>query len=88
MTREWVVSQFRRIGLEDVRNQPVSLDPMWWPNSWEASIVAGGTVTPLKTAFALRDSSTPPEGVNLPIVWVGLGTARTSREGTFGARPS
>ena len=75
MTRAWVVDQFKRIGLEDIHDQPVTQAPMWWPNSWEASVVVGGKRTPLKTAFALGGPSTPVAGVDLPIVWVGLGTA-------------
>src|SRR5215469_17465149 len=32
MTRAWVVDQFKRVGLEEVRDQPVTLAPIWWPN--------------------------------------------------------
>jgi hypothetical protein len=75
MTRAWVVQQFKRLGLEQVRDQPVTQAPMWWPSSWDASVVAGGTSTALKTVFALGGASTPPTGIDVPIVWVGLGTA-------------
>jgi len=75
MTRDYVVAQFKRIGLEDVRDQPVTQAPRWWPNSWEASLVVNGKTTPLKTVFALGGDSTPAAGVDLPIVYVGLGTA-------------
>jgi hypothetical protein len=47
MTREWVVAQFKAIGLENVRDQPVTQEPRWWPESWDASLVVDGKVTPL-----------------------------------------
>ena len=75
ITRDWVVAQFKRIGLENVRDQPVTQEPRWWPDSWDASMVVDGRVTPLKTVHALGGLSTPATGVELPIVWVGLGTA-------------
>ena len=75
MTRDWVVQRFQRIGLEGIRDQPVTQAPRWWPNSWEASIVSRGKTTALKTVVALGGDSTPTAGVDLPIVWVGLGAA-------------
>jgi Peptidase family M28 len=74
MNRDWAVAQFRRLGLEEIRDQPITQAPRFWPESWEASVVIGGKATPLKTSFALGGESTPASGVELPIVWVGLGT--------------
>jgi hypothetical protein len=75
MTRTLLVNHFKRIGLEEVRDQPITQPERWWPKSWSGSLVADGKVTPLKTVFALGGPSTPAGGVELDIVWVGLGTA-------------
>lgn len=75
MTRDWVVQQFKRVGLEQVRSQPTTMAPRWWPNSWDASVIVGGEAKALKSTFALGGPSTPAGGVDVPIVWVGLGTA-------------
>src|SRR5437870_9019806 len=37
-TQQWTLKQFQRIGLEQVRVQPLDLPPQWWPASWEASV--------------------------------------------------
>ena len=79
MTRDWLLAQLKRVGLENVRDQPVTQPPRWWPDSWEASLVVDGKVTPLKAVHALGGPSTPANGVELPIVWVGLGTAADFR---------
>jgi len=75
MTREWVMAQLNRIGIQQVTDHPVDQKPMWFPTSWTASVTSGGNTIPIRTAFALGGESTPAGGIDLPIVWVGLGTS-------------
>ena len=72
---EWLVDRFEAIGLSDVRVQPFALQPQWRPQSWEVTVVAGDTTLPLDTAQPVyRATGTPPEGLDLEAVYVGLGS--------------
>ena len=75
-TQQWVAGKFHELGLEQVRQQEFELPPAWYPNSWEAIVPAGGKSIPLATAHpVLRSSGTPPGGIELEPVYVGLGSA-------------
>jgi hypothetical protein len=76
-TREWVAAKFRELGLRDVRIDPFPLDrPQWFPRRWEVTVVSGNTTIEVSTAQPMRESvGTPAEGLQLPLVWAGLGTA-------------
>jgi hypothetical protein len=51
------------------------MSPLWYPNSWEASLVAGDVVTPLKTTFPITDTvGTGGKPIEAPAIWLGLGT--------------
>ena len=72
---EWLAAKFREIGLSDVRIQPLELEPQWMAQSWEVSVTAGGETFPLESAQpAYRTSATPPDGLQLDAVYVGLGS--------------
>ena len=72
--REWIGSQFRRIGLEDVHDKIYDLDPQWVPESWDVSVTAGGQTVELESAHVPYGAvSTPAEGLDLEPVWLGLG---------------
>ena len=75
MTNEWTASQFRRIGLEQVRIQEFDLPPQWFPTSWEVAVNGGGKAVPLGTAFPLFNSVPTNGAVNLEPIWIGMGTA-------------
>jgi peptidase M28-like protein len=76
LTQRWIADQFTRVGLQQVRIQELDLEPQWTPTKWEATVSAGGKTVPLKTMFPLVGSKgTPDNGVDLDVVWVGLGTA-------------
>ena len=36
MTEDWVMEQFRSIGLQNVRRQELDMKPLWYPESWKA----------------------------------------------------
>lgn len=72
---EWLAAKFRSIGLSDVRIQSVDLAPQWMPQSWEAIVSSGGKAVRLDSAQPDYGSAgTPPEGLDLEAVYVGLGS--------------
>ena len=72
---EWLADRFRDIGLSDVRIQPLELEPQWMAQSWDVSITAGGETLLLESAQpAYRTYATPPEGLDIAAVYVGLGS--------------
>ncbi len=76
MTQDWVIGQFQKIGLQNVRRQDIEMKPLWYPQSWKAELTAGGKTIELKTTFPINETvGTPPAGITAPAVWVGLGTA-------------
>lgn len=75
MTLDWVESQFRSIGLSDVRRQSLAMPPLWFPKSWSAQASSDGAALPLSSAFPLLDTvGTSAEGVSADAIWLGLGT--------------
>ena len=74
MTTDYVASEFRRIGLEQVRIQDFDLPPQWFPTSWEVTLAGSAQASPLKSAFPLFNSVGTP-AVDLEPVWIGTGTA-------------
>ena len=75
MIQDWVVQQFKALGLERVRRQELEMSPLWYPNSWEASFAVGDSVTPLKTTFPITDTvGTGRNIIEVPAIWLGLGT--------------
>jgi hypothetical protein len=76
MTQDWVIAQFKRLGLADMRRQEITMKPLWYPTSWTAEITTDGRTTALKSVFPITESpSTAESGIAAPVVWVGLGTA-------------
>ncbi len=72
---EWLVVKFQEIGLSDVRSQPLDLEPQWMPQSWAVSVSGGGETIELESAQPFyRSSGTPPQGLDLEAVYVGLGS--------------
>jgi hypothetical protein len=72
---EWLAEKFRKIGLSDVRIQPLDLVPQWMPQSWTVSVTGAGKTRALTSAQPFyRSSGTPPEGLDLEAVYVGLGS--------------
>ena len=72
--REWIGSQFDRIGLQDVHHQMYDLDPQWVPESWEFTVTAGNQTLTLESAHVPYGAvGTPAEGLHLEPVWLGLG---------------
>jgi hypothetical protein len=71
----WLAEKFRRIGLADVHQQPFDLPEQWMPQSWAVAASAGGKTLDLASAQpAYRTPPTPPEGLDLEAVDVGLAT--------------
>jgi Peptidase family M28 len=74
-TQQMLASKFKSLGLSDVRLEEYALPPAWFPTAWEVNAQQGGRTAALKTAHpVLRASATPPGGLDLEPVYVGLGT--------------
>src|SRR5207253_966272 len=76
MTQDWVIGQFQKIGLKDVRRQELEMKELWYPESWKAEMTVAGKTIELKTTFPINETvGTPAEGISAQAIWVGLGTA-------------
>ena len=72
---QWMLEKFRKIGLSDVHEQSFDLPPQWMAQSWNVSASASGTTLELATAQPThRSVGTPPAGLDLEAVDVGLAT--------------
>ena len=40
MTQDWVMAQFKKLGLVDVRRQEIAMKPLWYPIAWTAEGVS------------------------------------------------
>jgi Peptidase family M28 len=70
---KWMMAKFREIGLTDVHEQMFDLPPQWMPQSWSVVASANGKTLQLDTAQpTYLGVGTPPEGLNLEAVYVGL----------------
>ena len=75
-TQQYITAKFHELGLQDVRSQELPLPPQWTAKSWSLSFSQSGQQIPLAATFPMgRSPSTPAGGVDLPLIWVGLGTA-------------
>ena len=73
---DWLAGHFKRIGLSDVRIQPIDLPPQWMPQSWTITATSGATTLQLdrSTAPAYGTPGTPANGLDVEAVWVGTGS--------------
>jgi len=71
----WMMGKFKAAGLTDVRSQPLDLVPQWFPQSWEVTVAGGGKTIKLDSAQTDYGTvGTPPAGMDLEAVYVGLGS--------------
>jgi hypothetical protein len=76
MAEDWVLNQFKKLGMQDVRRQEIAMKPLWYPTAWSAEFTVDGKTTELRSAFPITESpGTKGDGVSAPVVWVGLGSA-------------
>jgi hypothetical protein len=78
MAEAWVEAKFKAAGLQNIHRQYFDLPPQWFPTKWDVSL-GGKTLTTARPAA--RSVATPAGGLDLDVVWVGLGT-----EADFAAR--
>ena len=73
---EWLADHFRRIGLSDLRIQPIDLPPQWMPQSWTITATSGATTLQLDRSAqpAYGSPGTAANGVDVDAVWVGTGS--------------
>jgi hypothetical protein len=72
---QWLLQEFRNIGLSDVHLQSMDLPPQWMPQSWSVTASASGKTVELGTAQpASTTPGTPAIGLDLEAVDVALAT--------------
>src|ERR1700693_3967998 len=70
---QWLLENFRKIGLSDVREQSFNLPPQWMPESWSVAASSGGKTLELQSAQpTYLTEATPAEGLDLEAVDVDL----------------
>jgi len=73
---DWVEAQFRKNGLQNIHRESFDLRPQWIPKRFDVTFSSGGKTFKLVSARpAAGMASTPPEGLDLELVWAGLGSA-------------
>jgi Peptidase family M28 len=73
--QDWVEAKFRQIGLT-VQRPSVTMTPQWVPFSWKVTASSNGKSINLESAWPkLHSAGTAAGGLDLDVVWVGLGTA-------------
>ncbi|HYM26211.1 MAG TPA: M28 family peptidase [Vicinamibacterales bacterium] len=72
----WLAAHFKRIGLSDVRIQPIDLPPQWMPQSWTITASAGATPLQLDRSAtpAYGTPGTTADGIDVDAVWAGTGS--------------
>ncbi|HYL39486.1 MAG TPA: M28 family peptidase [Bryobacteraceae bacterium] len=76
MTSDYVLAAFRKLGLEQAREQEFSLSPQWFPTAWTVELSSAGRTIPLASAFPFQNGRGTTDGpIEAEAVWVGLGTA-------------
>src|SRR5258706_11292185 len=72
---QWMLAKFRQVGLTDVHQQVFDLPPQWLPDSWSVTARSKGKTIALDTAQPTYQAiATPPGGLDLEAVYVGLGS--------------
>ncbi len=75
MALDFMAGAFQALGLE-VRRQPVTLPPMWYPTALTASYQTRAKGGKLLTLFPIDGTKpTPAAGITAEAVWVGVGAA-------------
>jgi len=74
--QQWLLEKFNQAGLSDVHAQILDLPPQWFAQSWDVTASGNGKTLHLETAQPTYGSvETPPGGLDLEAVYVGLGSA-------------
>jgi hypothetical protein len=73
---DWLAAHFKRIGLTDVRIQPIDLPPQWMPESWTITAASGETTLTLDRSAqpAYGTPGTNAAGLDVDAVWAGTGS--------------
>jgi hypothetical protein len=74
-SQQYLIGKLKAAGVSDIRVDTINLPPQWTPTSWSVVATSGSNTVTLKTAQPmLSTSATPPEGLDLEVAYVGLGS--------------
>jgi len=68
----YVADQFRRIGLRDVRVEPVPIQ-VWQPRRWRLTVTSGRRECDIPCFYVPYTAFTPPDGIRAPLVYLADG---------------
>ena len=75
-TADWMMSELRQSGVENVRLDSIPLPTQWLPNSWQLTVEVDGKTTELNSAWPAYGSVGTSAAVEeLELIDVGLGMA-------------
>jgi peptidase M28-like protein len=76
-TQDWVEQYFKKYNLQNIHRKTFDLRPQWIASKgWDVSFTSGGKTYNFKSARPAEGmASTPPDGLDLDLVWAGTGTA-------------
>ena len=73
--QDWAESRFRRFGLENVHRRRFPLEPVWNIESWQITFSGtDGDFTLPSARPPEKAESTPSDGLEFELVWLGTGT--------------
>jgi hypothetical protein len=72
-TESWLIDQYRRAGVADVRARSFDLPPQYYPKSWAVTASSGGRTLKLESSLP-GIGAIAPAPLSLEAVYVGLGT--------------
>ncbi len=75
VAQEWAEQYFTEFRLENIRRRTFALEPVWVLDAWDIVFDSGGEQFRLTSARPPeKAASTPSEGLELELVWLGTGT--------------
>ena len=86
---QWLLGKYTQIGLTNAHIQTVAFfHPQWAPESWDVVATGSGSSMPLTSAQpAYATTATNGNPLDVPAVYVGLGSEADMAGGMFAGRP-
>ena len=75
MTQDWVMDQFGKVGLKDVRRQELEIKELWYPSHGPRSSPSRAGRPSSRRRSRSTKQSARRRRISAQAVWVGLGTA-------------
>ncbi len=75
LAEDWTMDHLKKLGLSDVHKVMQDIkQPQWMPHSYDINFVSDGHSFKLPSARPSQSLSTPAGGLDLELIWAGLGS--------------